>query len=298
MVEWRIPQSISSLAEGRNSQNAMTGYSLNSKNYSEVVGIIPAGGQGSRLGLPCSKELFPIGFRMGANGESVRPKVVCHDLLQKMQETRITKTYIILRDGKWDIPQYLGDGSTWDMHVAYLIMSIPFGVPYTIDQAYPFVRDALVAFGFPDIVFEPNDAFQRLLVRQEMTKADVVLGLFEAPDPHKVDMVECDEKGRVRKIIIKPTSTFLQHSWIIAVWTPKFTEFMHKYLSSVRIPERQELFIGDVIQSAIDEGLEVDSVYFPDGSYVDIGTPQDLFKAVCSNVVEEGYGEPQSSFIG
>ena len=43
----------------------------------QVVGLLPAGGQGTRIGpLPCSKELFPIGFRSHEEGQDLRPKVV------------------------------------------------------------------------------------------------------------------------------------------------------------------------------------------------------------------------------
>ena len=209
-----------------------------SNRHQEIVGIIPAGGQASRLGLlPCSKEIYPIGFNVAHGGRGFRPKVVCEDLLEKFQQAGITKTYIILRNGKWDIPQYFGDGKIWGMDLAYLIMALPFGVPYTLEQGFPFIRDALVVFGFPDIVVTPCDVCRRLLVRQEDTNADIVLGLFEAQDPQKMDMVECEEDGRVRKIEIKPVSTDLQRTWIIAVWTPKFTKFMHEQLPLVGFPE-------------------------------------------------------------
>jgi glucose-1-phosphate thymidylyltransferase len=45
----------------------------------EVVGLIPAGGHAKRIApLPCSKELYPVGFRAVDDGRSLRPKVVCH----------------------------------------------------------------------------------------------------------------------------------------------------------------------------------------------------------------------------
>ena len=70
---------------------------------------------------------------------------------------------MILRDGKWDIPSYLGDGSLVNLHLAYLMMAQPFGVPYTLDQAYPFVKDCRIALGFPDVLFESQDAFEKIL---------------------------------------------------------------------------------------------------------------------------------------
>jgi glucose-1-phosphate thymidylyltransferase len=61
-----------------------------------------------------------------------------------------------------------------------------------------------LAFGFPDIIFQPEDAFVQLLARQASTKAGIVLGLFPTDQPQKVDMVDLDDDGRIRLIEIKP----------------------------------------------------------------------------------------------
>ena len=65
----------------------------------------------------------------------------------------INKVYFIIRKGKWDIPEYYGSGENHTMDIGYLMMNQPYGVPFTLNQAYPFVKDSLIAFGFPDIIF-------------------------------------------------------------------------------------------------------------------------------------------------
>jgi glucose-1-phosphate thymidylyltransferase len=258
----------------------------------EVIGLIPASGQAGRLSpLPFSKELFPIGFRKEKEHKEIRPKVVSHYLLEKMKIADITKAYIIVRNGKWDIPAYWGDGTIADMHLAYLMMRKPFGVPYTLDQAYPFLDNAVVAFGFPDIIFKPDDVYIRLFERLSDTNADLILGLFPVEQPHKWDIVDYDETGHINRILIKPRRTQLKHTWIIAVWTPVFTRFMHNYLSKLQkkpgqnksgstIKEGKELFMSTVIQSAISSNIDVESVLFSVGFCIDIGTPDDLAKAL------------------
>jgi glucose-1-phosphate thymidylyltransferase len=264
------------------------------KSDKEVIGLLPAGGIATRIApLPCSKELYPVGFSFADDGHNLRPKVVCHYLLKKMQLAGIKKAYIVLRKGKWDIPSYLGDGTILNMHLAYLMVRLPFGAPYTLDQAYPFVKEALVALGFPDIIFLPDDAFVRLLDQQSSTDADVVLGIFYADQPQKMDMVDIDKGGRVCDIVIKPSQTHLKYTWIIAVWTPAFTRFMHEYLQNTQdiheqkghgrtIQIKEELYVGDLIREAIRNGMQVEAVLFPDGKYIDIGTPDNLIKAVRS----------------
>ena len=184
--------------------------------------------------MPCSKELYPIGFRPMESGEGMRPKAVSHYLLEKMRMAGVRNAYFILREGKWDIPTYFGDGAMVDMNLGYLMMRLSFGTPYTLDQAYPFVRHSIVAFGFPDILFQGDDAFTKLLDRQAATEADVVLGLFPVERPWTMDMVEVNSKGEIGSLVIKPPDTHLEHGWIIAVWTPAFTEFLHEHLINLQ----------------------------------------------------------------
>ena len=251
----------------------------------EVVGLVPAAGQANRLGaIPCSKELLPIGFDTQNEGSGIGPKVVCHNLLKHLRSAGITKTYMVLRDGKWDIPHCLGAGESLGLSLAYLIVNVPFGVPYTLDQAFPFVQHAVVALGFPDILVQSHEVYERLLTQQATTRADVVLGLFEADHPHKVDMVDRDGTGRIRNIEIKPAFTSLRYAWLMAVWTPVFTHFMHDHLHAVNAPGGKELFLGDILQVAIEQGLHVNSVIFSDGSYLDIGTPNDFARAIRSEI--------------
>ncbi|MBD2088445.1 dTDP-glucose pyrophosphorylase [Microcoleus sp. FACHB-1515] len=242
----------------------------------EIIALLPAGGQATRLApLPLSKELYPIGFSEG------RPKVVAHYLLEKMQRSGVHKAFFILKPGKWDIPAYFGDGAVVNLPIGYLTVHVSHGVPYTIDQAYPFVQNAIVVLGFPDILFQPEDAYAKILDRLVTTQADVVLGLFPTEQFNKAGMVEFDCSGQVLKIIEKPQQTDLKYMWAIAAWSSRFTEFLHEYLRETeRQSSSRELPIGDVIQAAIDRGFVVQSEVFPEGSYLDIGTPEDLKRAI------------------
>ena len=249
----------------------------------EVLGLIPAAGHATRLApLPFSKELYPIGWKRGADGNEQRPKVACHYLLEKMRRADITKAYIVVREGKWDIPAYLRDGSMLGMHLGYCVVGATSGPPYTLDEAYPFVRHSVVAFGFPDILFEGDDAFCELLSQQARGHADIVLGVFPADRPQKMDMVEITEDGRVTNLLIQPRETQLQYSWDVAVWTPAFTEFMHAYLAAKKkfATTPSELSVGHVIQAAISDGVRTQAVTVSAKPYCDIGTPEGLTQAL------------------
>lgn len=245
-----------------------------------VVGLVPAAGYARRLGpLPYSKEIYPIPPGPIAHNHKSQPKAVGQYLLEKMRYAGVGEALIVVREGKWDILEYFKDGALVGMRLGYLLAAVPWGVPYTLDQAYPFVRNTNVALGFPDIVFSGNDAFKRVIARQANTRADVVLGLFPADQPSTMDVVELDAVGRVIRILSKPMHTTLTQTWGIAVWTPPFTEFLHDYLFGRPTPEKHqpELSIGNVIQAGIVEGaIVVEGISVSNEPFLDIGIPENL----------------------
>ena len=262
-----------------------------------MVAVIPAAGMATRLApLPCSKELIPVGFGAAGEEKESRPKVkvVSHYLLEMLTLARIKNAYIVLNSGKLDIASYYGSGQMVDMKLAYLLVDLPIAVPYTLDQAYPFVQNNWVALGFPDIVLHPKDSFVQLLTQNIKTKADIVLGLYPTDQPQKMDIIDFDENGCIRQIRPKPSELKdgkVNYAWLTAVWTPVFTQYLHEFVSEhkKRYPSdgfeaatknKRELFLGDVFQAAIEDRLNIETVLFSKGSCLDIGTPGDLAKAV------------------
>jgi glucose-1-phosphate thymidylyltransferase len=253
----------------------------------EIVGLIPAGGQATRLSpLPCSKELFPLGWQQDQMGEK-KSKVVSHFLLDKYKAAGIRKTYIILRKGKWDIPQYYGDGAMVGMDLAYLIMNLPHGHPFTLDQAFPFTKNNLVAFGYPDVLMGPEDAFCHLIRKQGESKTSVVLGIFPIHAEQRwKDILVFGEGRKVKTIALKDrTSANQLWGWAIALWTSEFSLFMHEFLlekvkqNKFVDPDGKEYTMNHVLQAALDSGVSMDHVVFDSGFVKDIGTPDDLLAA-------------------
>ncbi len=244
----------------------------------DVVALIPAAGFATRLGpLPCSKEILPLEVVEKASGD-LRMRSLCEPMLEHLAAAGIRRGYFILRPGKWDIPAYL-DGLDLDLELAYLTIADSPSVAHTLDRAHAFVRSSRVALGFPDILLRPETSFDSVLEHQEETMADLVLGLFPTREPWKADMVELDDSGLVRRLVIKQRECDLRLTWAIAVWTPYFTDYLHRHVGAWREGER-ELWVGDVIQAAIEEGLEVQTVAFPDGDATDLGTLDALGRAL------------------
>ena len=245
----------------------------------DFVGIIPAGGKAARLKkLPCSKEILPLMIN-----DNDQIAVTSSFLIQYYKNAGIRNVYFVIREGKWDVPAYYRDGSDVDVNIGYLIMDKPYGAPFTIDQAYPFVKNSFVALGFPDILLQPESVFTTLKDKIMQTGADIVLGIFPVENYKKWDLIEFNQQGKIASIQIKKDRPDLTHAWAIAVWSPAFTEFLHTQLINYAKEfennmDRNELYIGNIIQDAMIHDMNVDYVIFEGGKAIDTGTPEDLKK--------------------
>jgi len=248
----------------------------------ELIGVVPAAGQAVRLSpVPCSKEIYPIGFSETTTDGTALPKVAGQYLLEKFSNAHVTRAFIILRKGKWDIPQYFGDGSSMGMDLAYLIMGNPNGVPFTVDQAFSFVENKMVVFGFPDILFPEQHAFTSLIQSQAKSDADMVLGLFPCGAMLQADRVDVHDNGCVRQVLPRSTSTHLMSTWGIAVWASRFTNFLHDFLAPLKgmTDLEAELSLSEVIQAALEHGLKIQSITVSHKPFIDMGTPEGLAQA-------------------
>lgn len=246
-----------------------------------VVGLIPAAGRALRLGpLPCSKELLPLG----------PGRVAIDVLLSRFAAAGIGRAYVLMDAAKGDLPRYLAEpalGPPRAPRLAFVSVTGSPSVPHTLDRAYPFVSPEpapWVAVGFPDVLFEPADAFRRLVERKRGTGAAVVLGLFPARDPGSTDMVETGPGGEVRRIELRPRRTDLRLAWLLALWDLRFTELLHRHLEREGAGPAGELQLGRLFERAAAEGLEVQSVAFPDGWFRDLGTPEGYQEALRTGV--------------
>lgn len=246
-----------------------------------IIGLIPAAGRATRLGkIASSKEIMPA-------GRAQRP--VAEFLIDQMRAAGADQIYFILRDGKWDIPAHFADGRRYQVPIGYLMMNDPWGPPFTLNQATPFVTDANVLVGFPDILISPNDAFARALSALNATGADAILGTFAARREDGCDLVTIDNNQRVTAVIPKENSPQWDTNsaaWLFAVWSPTFTAYFSRKVNELAQLARQmpahpqpEWPVGTILNNAVADGLDLRSVHFSQGQFLDIGEPDRLAKA-------------------
>lgn len=250
-----------------------------------LVGIIPAAGKGTRVTpLPGSKELFPVGFgEIEMEGKKRHyPKVVSQYLVDQMVTAGAEQIYMVISEGKWDILRYYGSGKRFGAHIVYLMVDDMIGMPYTINTAFPLVKDATVLFGMPDTIFRPDDALRLLLAQHERHKADLTLGLFATDQPWRFGMVGYDDEYRLTACIDKPGRTHFNFMWGNACWGPAFSKLLNDGIQAALSGEsnKREIVLGDYFWKAVEAGLNVRVYPFDQGEYVDIGSPKDLMWAV------------------
>lgn len=248
----------------------------------DIIGLVPAAGHGTRLGaIGHSKELFPLNLRREAFANFERPPTVVADfLLEAFALAEIRQTIIVIRGGKWDIPQHYGDGGHRGLSIAYMVTNNSPGVPWTIDTAYQLVAEKTVAFGFPDMLFEPRDIFTPLLKVLDERKADVVLALMPTDSPETADVVCSNEDMVVSGVFPKPQRDIGNRVWMGAVWQPSFSAFLHEQIESERrSASDKELYLGEIFQRALST-LMILGVPIANGRFIDIGSRNDAARAL------------------
>ena len=77
-------------------------------------------------------------------------------------------------------------------------------------------------------------------------------------------------------IEVKPLTTGLQLTWLVAVWGAAFTAFLHEWVAAGAedgAPSHRELYMSDALLAAISAGMTVAGLEVPGGGYADFGVP-------------------------
>lgn len=252
---------------------------------SSVVALLPAAGRAERLGvLPCSKELLPIGI-----GRERGPLEVAIDRpLAQLAAAGVTRALVVLRSGKWDLPAYLAASHRGLPALGYLVLERSGSILETLQAAVPFLGGDTVVLTFPDILFEPASLLGAALDELAASGADAVLAAVPTDRPEKADVLRFDEAGVLLSLLVKPANQPAPAwTWIAAAWGPRFTELLGAAAPAALGIDvdgegaLREPYPGDLIRLALERGLGVRVVADRGGRHLDIGTRDDLARAVC-----------------
>ncbi len=250
----------------------------------DFVGVIPMAGLGSRLGtLPFSKELYPVAIpeRLWEK-ESFKPAVISDVLVAQMKYAGIRNIHMVIREGKWDIPGHFRGGGDRGLNIAFHVADNESGVPFSIRQAYPFIKGRHVVMGFPDIYMSPGTVPTRLMdALSKEREAQVVLALFHVEDPENWDVAGMKPNGLVWDIAVKePSEKVGSMAWVAAAWKPGFSDFLNACVADRTggmVDGREgELQLSHVFLEYIKNGNKIRGMKVPGGTCADLGTPEGL----------------------
>lgn len=218
------------------------------------------------------------------NKNNPQPRPVIAYLLNSLVQANVYDIHIVIREGKSDIPSYLNSGKEFDANISYHLTKSTSGVPFTINEAYPFIKDKNVLFGFPDILISPLSAFHTLKIGlTELEKTEVLLGLFPVSEQSEWHTVAMDEEFNVKEIRMKkPSIKGIRYAWVMAAWRPVFSSFLNEKIvefSADRNNINREIQLSEILQMAISEGIRVTGLTFDAGNCLDIGTDKGFLLA-------------------
>jgi len=242
-------------------------------NSEEVIGLVPAAGKGVRLGLPYPKELYPV-----IRDNHYKP--IAQFVLNNLTTAGLRHIVFVINETKHQLIGYFGDGHRFGCNISYVVQepanshgqSTSPGLAHALDSAYHLTQGKTVFFGMADTIMQPHNVFA-YACETAAPDDDVILVLFPTERPEKFGMVRLDGDQRVVEIVDKPKQTDLTEMWGCIIWRPRFTEHLYECVRHKGISD-----FAEIMNSAISLGLRFRGVSIANGTYIDLGTYDEIME--------------------
>ena len=242
--------------------------------YQIVLGIIPAAGRGIRIQpLGCSKELLPVGFREGAEGQ--RPKAVSEYLIERMLRAGADRLCFVIAPEKTDMVRYYARHPLGEK-IFYRLQPEPLGLCDAIFRAAPLAREQEpVLIGLPDTLWWPEDLYARAI------RPTPHLITFPSSHPEDFDAVESDSEGRVMRIEVKKPGARGRRIWGAITLPGHYLHECHRFWLE---HGRRETYWGDLWNGWMEQGQKITCDQSGE-IYMDVGTLEGYHEALagCKN---------------
>jgi dTDP-glucose pyrophosphorylase len=215
-------------------------------------GVVPAGGLGTRSGLPHAKELARVGG-----------KPVIEYILDRLRTARMDKIFITVAPDKKDLISYLETNSPHRQYIDIVVGERKGLIAGIVGPANNLHEEDELYFGFPDTVWYPETGFQSLITNVQ----DIVLGLLPSQTPQLFGSVIINN-NTITAIQEKPQKP--QSSWIYG-----FGRIKVKAIPKL-IELAAEYTIFTELLDAFNKQNPIGYALFPEGVYMDTGTPAGL----------------------
>lgn len=236
----------------------------------EIVGLIPAAGEGTRL-YPFSravpKEIYPI---LG--------KPVIEHAVENLRMGGIRKLFLIVGYQKGALMDYLGDGSQFDVSIAYIFQLLRRGLGHAILQAKDWIDTSFVTL-LGDSFVEPKSEVVRLIELHKKEQPLATVLLFDVKDPTSYGIAKMNDvhgrSGVIESMVEKPSLEMAQNYLRGDIYQALcgfyvFEPEIFEYIEKTPPGAKNEIQITDALQLAINSGETICGRIL-NGKYLDIG---------------------------
>ncbi len=231
-----------------------------------VKGIILHGGAGTRL-RPLTftgpKQLIPV-----AN------KPISQYVLEDLRGSGIRDVAIVLGETCPEmVKEYYGDGSRFDVKIAYIYQGKPLGIAHAVGLCRDFVgEDSFVVYLGDNML---QNGIKEYVVKSLDGGYDAYILFKEVEDPTRFGVAKFDENGRLVGLVEKPKTPPSKYA-LVGVYF--FKPVVFDIIRELKPSWRGELEITDAIQLMIDRGYKV-GYSLVDGWWLDTGKKDDILYA-------------------
>lgn len=261
-----------------------------------LVGFLPAAGHGTRFGSsPVPKELYPLlplADEPGAGlGDERGPRPLCERWLRALRLAGAERVVVVIGPHKLEVVRALGDGGEPPLPLAYVLQPEPRGLAHALRLARPWLDGADVLLALPDTLIEPLSALRDLHEARLASRAELGLAVFATAEAARLGPVVYEGQGdgdsaggKVLAIEDKPARPSADNTWGLASLSPRCVDFLCRWdeerEAQAATASPRERAIGHGFEAARAAGLATIARPFPDGSFLDIGTPAGLRAAL------------------
>ena len=226
--------------------------------------LIASGGRGTRL--------RPITHTQNKHLIPIANKPILYYAIEAAAEAGIKEIGIVHNADSLEVPNYVGDGSKWDVKITYIPQEVPGGLAQVVMLAEKFVGNDKFIFYLGDNMVVGG--IRRFVDEFERSKCNCFLTLSKVKDPERFGVPEI-KNGKIVGVEEKPKNPKSNFA-VAGIYL--YDNHIFEAVKALKPSERGELEISDAHQYLIDKGFNVGYTEIT-GWWKDTGKPADLLEA-------------------